>query len=125
MSLFAPILSACFLLAIQGLLLQAACTVTGERPPRYGEALLTAIVAGVLAALGTALWGCTFGVVVGLLSRSLAWFLSVCVGLAITCSVYRTRLDVSVPQAAAITLAHHAMAWAVTGLVYALLTVWR
>lgn len=124
MSLFAPILVAVFVLAIQGLLLQTACALTGEKPPSYGEAALTALVAGVVAALGTLAWGCTFGLVVALFSRTLAWALGVATGLAITASVYRVRLGVSGGQAFAIGLLHHVMAWAVSGLLYTLIRHW-
>jgi hypothetical protein len=121
MSLFAPLLAAAFLVAVQGLLLQAACAVAGERPPRYGEALVTALLAAVVSTLLALAWGCTFGLVVGLLSSTLAWALSVLVGVGATASVYRTRLATPGPQAFAIALAHHAMAWAVSATLWGLL----
>ena len=121
MSLFAPLLAAGFLLAIQGALLQAACAVVGEPPPRYGEALVTSLVAAVVAAVLAAAWGCTFGLVVGLLSSTLAWALSVLVGVGATASVYRARLGAAPGQAFAIALAHHAMAWAVSATLWGLL----
>ena len=124
MSLFAPILAAFFLLGIQGFLLQTAVALTGDPAPRYGRALSAALVAAILAFMGVAAWGCTFGIVVGLISQPVAYALSAVVGMAITASVYRSRLDLTGGHALVVAGLHHLMAWAVSGLVWALIRFW-
>lgn len=124
MSLFAPVLIVAFLIALQGFLLQTACAVAGERPPTYGEALLTSIIAAIVAGLASTAFGCTFGVFLGLFSRYLAWFAAVAVGTAVTASVYRSRLLVPTNQALAIAIIHHVLAWAISGLLWALIRFW-
>lgn len=120
MSLFAPVLAAFLLLALQGLLLQTACSISGERPPPYGEALLTSIVAGICAALGSGAFSCTLGLLVGWFSGPLATLGAVGIGVAVTAAVYRSRLRTSAPQALGIALLHHLMAGLASGLVWLL-----
>lgn len=125
MSLFAPLLAAGLLLALQGTLLQVACAFVGEPPPRYRQALVTALLAAIVATLLTVAWSCSLGLLVGLVSRTLAWVLSVFVGLGVTASVYRARLGLTGGQAFAVTLAHHAMTWALSALLYGLVAWFR
>jgi hypothetical protein len=124
MSLLAPILVACFLLAIQGFLLQTAVALTGDPAPRHGRALLTALIAALLATMGSAAWGCTFGLLVALISKPMAYGLSLLVGLVITSVVYRSRLRLSGGHAFVVAGLHHLMAWAVSGLLWAIIRYW-
>ena len=123
MSLVALLLAALLMIPAQGLLLQLACAITGERPPPYLQALATALWAGLVAALGTFAFGCTLGLILGLFSRTLAWAAGVGMGFAVAASVYRTRLAVSGGQALAIALVHHLMAWALSAALYAALSL--
>lgn len=123
MSLFVPLLVAVVLVAVQGGLLQLSCAVAGERPPAYGPALLTAIVAGLLSAIGASAFGWTIGLVLWFFSRTLAWAATGLFGIAISAAVYRSRLGaggvpLSPGQAIAIAGIHHGLAWLVGGLAW-------
>lgn len=124
MSLLAPLLVTCFLIAIQGFLLQTAVALTGDPAPRYGRALITSLIAGVLTFIGVSSWGCTFGLLLGLISKPLAAMLSIFVGLVITSAVYRTRLRISGGHALVIAGLHHLMGWGVGALVWAIIRHW-
>lgn len=124
MSLLATLLIVAFLITVQGFLLQTAMAVAGERPPSYGEALMTAIIAAVFAALATTAFGCTLGVFIGLFSKVLAWVASLAIGTAVTASVYRSRLFLGSGQAVAVAVIHHVLGYLLSGLVWALVTYW-
>jgi hypothetical protein len=113
-----------FLVLLQGFLLQTACAVAGERPPEYGEALMTAIIAGLFSVVASTAFGCTFGVFIGLFSKYLAWFGSLAVGTAVTASVYRSRLFLSSGQSVVVAVIHHVLGYLVSGLVWALWSYW-
>lgn len=124
MSLFAPLLLSCFLIAIQGFLLQTAVALTGDPAPSYGRALITSMIAGTLMTFGVLSWGCTFGLLLGFISKPLATLLSILVGLVITSAVYRTRLRISGGHALVIAGLHHLMAWGVGALLWTLVRNW-
>lgn len=124
LSILVPMFAAFFLIAIQGFLLQTAVALTGDPAPRYGRALLTSIVAAILAFMGSAAWGCTFGILVGLISKPVAYGLSALIGLAITAAVYRSRLRLSGGHAFVVAGLHHLMAWGVSGLLWGIIRYW-
>ena len=124
MSILIPVLTAFFLIAIQGFLLQTAVALTGDPAPRYGRALTTSLLAGVLAFMGSAAWGCTFGLLVSLISTPAAYLLSALVGLAITAGVYRSRLRLTGGHAFVVAGLHHLMAWAVSGVLWGIIRYW-
>ena len=124
MSLFALVLVVAFLIAVQGFLLQTACAIAGERPPTYGDALVNAMIAGFVAFLASSAFGCTFGIVIGLFSKYLAWFGSAAIGAAVAANVYRTRMFLPTNQALAVAVIHHLLAWAISAAVWALVSWW-
>jgi hypothetical protein len=121
---FTPVLIAAFLVAIQGVLLQTSCTLTGQKPPPYGAALLTSLIGGILTGIGTFLFAWTFALVIGLFSSTLAWIATWSVGIAITASVYRTRLDLATPRAIAVSIAHHFLAGTIATVLWFVLRYW-
>lgn len=123
MSIFAPLFLVALLMFLQGPLLQASCAVSGARPPSYGRALVTAILAVVLSTIAGTAWSWTFGVLVGLFSAWLAWGLSIGVTGLVSASILRTRLRIPFRQAVLVAIVHHvlstglaAAAWFLYGL---------
>jgi len=124
MSMFASLLAGLFLFAIQGLLLQTAVALTGDPAPRAGRAFVTAALAALLASMGAAGWGCTFGLVVSVFSKTLASLMSVFVAVSITAAVYRSRLWLTGGHALVVAALHHLMAWATAALLWGLIRLW-
>jgi hypothetical protein len=118
---FASILILAFLVAVQGVLLQRSCALAGERPPPYGEALATALIAGLVSGVGGAAFGCTAGLLIGLFSRWAAWLAGELFALALTASVYRGRLGLRTERALLVAVFHHVLAALVSAAVWGLL----
>ena len=125
MYLLAAAVVVVLLILLQGALLQVSCAVVGERPPAYGHALSTALSAAFLSILGTAAFGCTAGVVISLFSRWLAGVCSAVLGVTLTASVYRNRLEIGQGTAFAVALVHHGLAWLLSGAVWWLVHLLR
>jgi hypothetical protein len=119
----APLLLAAFLLAFQGVLLRVSCAVCAyDDPPPYASALWTALVASTLALLAVGAWSCTFGLFVTLvLGSAVSSVLSGLVGVTVTAEVYRRRLATTAGHALVITLVHHAMAAALSAVLWGVL----
>jgi hypothetical protein len=122
MSLVAVLVGFGVLVAIQGALLQVSCAMVGEQPPRYGDALGTALVAGLASAVLGAGFGCTAGLLIRLfLGQWAAWLGSALFGVAVSASIYRSRLLLDPGRALQIAAVHHVLAWLVAAAVWAVL----
>ncbi len=107
------------LLLAQGFLLQTSVALSGEAAPGYANALITALLGGVVGALAGAGYSCTAGVFVSLfVSSHLSWVLAGLVGWIATSAVYRRRLDLRPGHAMLVALLHQVMASALSGAVY-------
>ena len=121
LSLLVPILTTLFLVAIQGLLLQTACTVAGERKPEYGHALVTVLLASLAAGIGSFAFSWTIGLLLWLFSSWLSWLATLGVGLAITAAVYRPRLNLTAASALGVAILHGLMSSVVSAALWALI----
>lgn len=120
MSLLVPILTTLFLVFIQGLLLQTACTVAGERKPDYGHALATVLLASLAAGIGSFAFSWTIGLLLWLFSSWLSWLATLAFGLSITAAIYRPRLGLTAPSALGVAVLHALMGSVVSAALWAL-----
>jgi len=117
MSLLAPIFLVAFLLAMQGYLLRASCTIAGVDPaPRYFPALGAALIATLIAAIAGAAWSCTFGLLLGFfLSKWAAYAGYAIIVTLIMATVYRSSFALRGGSAIAVAVIHQVMAAAMSG----------
>lgn len=124
LSLLTPILLTIALMFVQGMLLQTACTIAGERKPEYSNALVTALIASIVAGVGSFAFSWTIGVVLWLFSSMLSWLATAGVWLALTAAIYRPRLGISAGSALAVALVHAAMSSVITGIIWSIVRYW-
>jgi hypothetical protein len=117
-----PVFAVILLFLAQGSLLQLSVALVGEPAPKYGRALWTWMVAGLLAAVASATYGLTFG-----------WFVPSAIDVTIsgvllvgiTALVYKRQLGTSFLTSVIVSLLHNAFAAGLSALTWTLVNYVR
>jgi hypothetical protein len=97
-------------------ILQASCAVAGEKPPSFGQAWVTAILAAFASSIGSVL----FSVTVGMVARMFVGnTLTAILAFAFAFFVYSTALSallrIGFSRAAVVALVHHVIVFMISG----------
>lgn len=112
--LMAPLLVLALFL-LQGVLFQVSVALTGEAAPRYGRALVTSLLGGLVATFAGIAFGLTAGLVLMFFSKTLAAALGGAFTIGAVAFVYRGRLHTSFLHALVVAAIHQALSAVLVG----------
>ncbi|MCB9673382.1 MAG: hypothetical protein H6734_28220 [Alphaproteobacteria bacterium] len=113
-----PVVAALIAVLLQGVLLQISVALTGEQAPRFGRALVTALIGGLVSWVAGGVFSVTAGLFLGFVAPGLAWVLGASITIGAAAVVYRSRLGIGLLHAAVVAALQQLLTWAALGAVH-------